>query len=116
MLSWDPANLRSGPLLIHLSDVDDDEITQQVVALLRSKKIPLLRFQGGYSCQYEPHRLVYELKKKSIILTRIRSLSRRSYWVLSKPPDFGFGLGVSPKSSTHYGGFILSNINRSVNY
>ncbi len=32
MLSWDPANLRSGPLIIHLNGVDDYEITQQVVS------------------------------------------------------------------------------------
>ncbi len=32
MLSWDPVNLRSGPLLIHLNGADDYEITQQVVS------------------------------------------------------------------------------------
>ncbi len=32
MLSWDPANLRSGPLLIHLNGADDYEITQLVVS------------------------------------------------------------------------------------
>lgn len=124
MLSWNPANLRSGPLFIHLSDVDDGEITRQVVSgtsikhdsressahfqvqFLRSKKIPLLPFKGGYSCSYEPHRLAYELRKRCILLTGLRTLNGRSFWTVSRPTDFGSGLGVSPKNATHHRSFV----------
>ncbi|CAF1028050.1 unnamed protein product [Adineta ricciae] len=106
MLSWNPANYRCGPLFIHLADVDDSEITRQAIAFLREKKIPLLAYKGGFSCKYEPHRLIYELRKRSIILTGLRTLNGRSYWTLSKPLDFGFGIGVAPKPYMQHRGFL----------
>ncbi|UJR11783.1 hypothetical protein I4U23_015963 [Adineta vaga] len=85
-------NLRSGPILIHLNDVDDYAMTKEVVKFFRSKNIPLIQFKGGFSCQYEPHHC-------------------RSYWTLSKPADFGYGLGVSRKPPTYDQGYIQLNLN-----
>ncbi|CAF1053575.1 unnamed protein product [Adineta ricciae] len=82
MLSWDNCNLNSGPLIIHLSDVDDIDATLDVVEFLRNKKIPLQWHTHGYICQYAPYRLIREFREQYPAYIRRTKLNRRSFWTL----------------------------------
>ena len=58
MLSWDAQNLRTGPFLIHLSDVEDYAATKQVVSEIiyfhhMSVKFILILYVGDFLTKEE---------------------------------------------------------------